>query len=107
MKLDKSQVKSGIVGAIMGACSIMGINALSGHSNNTISSFFDTASHRSKMPMYERVEADKGGDVFITVRGKKYHRRGCYILRRSEEVKQVRSTAVIGVGYKPCKRCKP
>ena len=61
MKLDKKQFSSGVIGAIIGACSVAGINALS------------TATHQSKANMYERVEAVADGDVFITPKGKKYH----------------------------------
>ena len=106
MKLDKSHITSGVVGAIMGTCSVMGINALS-ENNNVISSFFDSKSHRGKAAMYDRVEADAGGDVFITTKGRKYHRSGCYILRQSDEVKQATLSDVIGVGYEPCKKCRP
>ena len=105
MKLDKRQVTSGIVGAIMGACSVMGINALS--DNNVKSSFFESTSHRGKASMYGRVEADADGDVFITAKGRKYHRGDCYILKQSDEVKQASQSDVIGVGYEPCKKCKP
>ena len=106
MKLDKSHITSGIVGAIIGACSVMGINALSDN-KNAISSFFDSMSHRGKASMYDRVEADEDGDVFITAKGRKYHRRNCYILRQSDEVKQAKHSDVIGVGYQPCKKCRP
>ena len=95
MKLDKKQVSSGIVGAILGACSVAGINAL------------DSATHKAKVPMYERVEADVNGDVFITPKGKKYHRKGCYILRQSDEVKRASRSDVADVGYGPCKKCRP
>ena len=106
MKLDKSNITSGIVGAIMGACSVLGINALSDN-NNGISSFLNSVSHRGKASMYDRVEADADGDVFITTKGRKYHRGGCYILRQSDEVKQATLSDVIDVGYQPCKKCKP
>lgn len=107
MKLDKSHIKSGIVGAMLGAGSVMGFNALSGHSNGTMSSFFDSMSHRGRASMYERVGADADGDVFITTKGKKYHKGGCYILRQSDEVKQASQSVVIGAGYEPCKKCRP
>ena len=106
MKLDKSHITSGIVGAIMGASSVMGINALSDN-DNAISPFFDSKSHWGKASMYDRVEADADGDVFITTKGRKYHRRGCYILRQSDEVKQATLSDVIEVGYEPCKKCRP
>ena len=77
MKLDRKQFSSGIVGAIIGASSVAGINALS------------SVSHKSKAPMYERVEAVVDGDVLITPKGKKY---------RSD---------VVSVGYEPCRKCKP
>ena len=54
MKLDKSNITSGIVGAFVGACSVMGINALSDN-NNVITSFFDSTSHRDKGSMFDRV----------------------------------------------------
>lgn len=106
MKLDKGHITSGIVGAVMGASSVMGIIALS-DSDNVISPFFDSMSHRGKASMYDRVEADADGDVFITTKGRKYHRRSCYILRQSDEVKQATLSDVIGVGYEPCKKCRP
>ena len=53
MKLDKGQLKSGIVGAVFGACSVAGINAL------------DSAAHGPKVSIYERVETVADGDVFI------------------------------------------
>lgn len=106
MKLDKTHITSGLVGAIMGACSVMGINALPDN-KNVISSFFDPMSHRGNASMYERVEHDADGDVFITTKGRKYHRRGCYILRQSDEVKQATHLDAIGVGYEPCKKCRP
>ena len=90
----------------MGASSVMGINALSDNSS-VISSFFDSMPHRGKASMYDRVEADADGDVFITTKGRKYHRRSCYILRQSDEVKQATLSDVIGVGYEPCKKCRP
>lgn len=95
MKLDKKQFSSGVVGAILGACSVVGINTL------------NTATHKSKIPMYERVEASEDGDVYITPKGKKYHRKGCYVLRLSDEVKQASRPDVIDVGYKPCRKCRP
>ena len=106
MKLDKNHIMSGIVGAIMGASSVMGINALSDN-DNAISSFFDSTSHRGRASMYDRVETDTDGDVFITTKGKKYHRGGCYVLRQSDEVKQATLSDVIEVGYEPCKKCRP
>ncbi len=95
MKLDKKQISSGIVGAIFGACSIAGINALG------------SAAHGAKAEMYDRVEADVNGDVFITPKGKKFHRDGCYVLRQSDEVKCASRSEVTDVGYKPCRKCKP
>ncbi len=95
MKLDRKQVSSGIVGAILGASSVVGINA-SG-----------TMTHKSKASMYEQVETVVDGDVFITPKGKKYHRGGCYILRQSDEVKRASRSDVLGVGYEPCRKCRP
>ncbi len=95
MKLDRKQFSSGVVGAVIGACSVAGINALG------------TATHRPKAPMYERVEAVADGDVLITPKGKKYHREGCFILRQSEEVKRASRSDVVCVGYEPCRKCKP
>ena len=95
MRLDKKQFSSGIVGAVIGACSVAGINALS------------SATHKSKASMYERVETVADGDVFITPKGKKFHRSGCYILRQSDEVKQATRSDVIDAGYKACKKCRP
>lgn len=107
MKIDKGHFSSGIVGAVIGACSVMGINALSGRGDNMVSSFFDAASHKAKVSMYERVDADVDGDVFITPKGKKFHRGGCYILRQSDETKRASRSDVISVGYDPCKKCRP
>ncbi len=95
MKLDKKQFSSGIVGAVIGACSVAGINAL------------DSATHKSKASMYESVESAEDGDVFITPKGKKYHREDCYILRQSEESKCASRSDVISAGYEPCRKCRP
>ena len=95
MKLDKKQFSSGVIGAIFGACSVAGINVLS------------TATHGSKADMYERVDANADGDVFITPKGKKYHREGCYILRQSDEVKRTLRSDVTDAGYEPCRKCRP
>jgi len=95
MKLDKKQFSSGVVGAFIGACSVAGINAL------------NTATHGSKTNMYKRVETVEDGDVFITPKGKKFHREGCYVLRQSDEIKRSSRSAVTGVGYEPCKKCRP
>ena len=107
MKFDKSHIRSGIVGAMIGAGSVMGINELSDNGNSTIFSFFDASSHRGKVSMFERVEANDDGDAFITTKGKKYHRGSCYILRQSDEVKRALRSEVIDVGYEPCKKCRP
>ena len=106
MRLDRKNLVCGGIGAIMGACSVMTFNALS-DDNNVISSFYESLSHRGKASMYDRVEADTEGDVFITTKGRKYHRRDCYMIRQSDEVKQATRSAVIGVGYAPCKKCRP
>jgi len=106
MQLDRKNLVCGGIGAIMGACSVMTFNALS-DDNNVISSFYESLSHRGKASMYDRVEADADGDVFITTKGKKYHRRDCYMIRQSDEVKQATRSAVAGVGYTPCKKCRP
>ena len=95
MKLDKKQFSSGVIGAIFGACSVAGINAL------------NTATHKPNVTMYERVDANADGDVFITLKGKKYHSRGCYVLRHSDEVKRASRSEVIDVGYEPCRKCRP
>ena len=95
MKLDKKQFSSGIVGAVIGACSVAGINAL------------DSATHKSKASVYESVESAEDGDVFITPKGKKYHREDCYILRQSEESKCASRSDVISAGYEPCRKCRP
>ena len=95
MKLDKKQFSSGIVGAVIGACSVAGINAL------------DSATHKSKASMYESVESAEDGDVFITPKGKKYHREDCYVLRQSEESKCASRSDVISAGYEPCRKCRP
>lgn len=95
MRLDKKQFSSGIVGAAIGACSVAGINALS------------SATHKSKATMYERVETVADGDVFITPKGKKFHRGGCYILKQSDEVKRASRSDVMDIGYEPCRKCRP
>lgn len=105
MKLNRSNIVSGCVGAFMGACAVWGVNTLLGHDESASFSFF--TSHKAKQSMFERVETDADGDVYITPRGKKYHRRGCYILKNSDEVKGSSRSSVVKVGYTPCKKCKP
>jgi hypothetical protein len=101
MKTDKSHIVSGSIGAILGACSIWGISTLSG--SNATSPF----SKKAELTMYEKVADDPDGDVYITSKGKKYHTAGCYILRKSDEIKQASRSSVIEVGYTPCRKCKP
>ena len=86
----------------MGACSVLGIHSLS--ESNGISGFF---SHGSKQTMYESVDADEDGDVFVTPSGKKFHRAGCFILNHAKEVKQTSRSAAVDVGYKSCGKCNP
>ena len=95
MMFEKKHISSGIVGAVFGACTVAGFNALG------------STTHRTKAQMYERVESDVDGDVFITPKGKKYHREDCYILRQSDEVKRASRSDVKGVGYEPCRKCRP
>jgi hypothetical protein len=102
MKLNRSNIVSGCVGTVMGACSVLGIQAVSGSKGHSFSLL-----HRPNQTMYERVEADEDGDVYITSNGKKYHRYSCYILERASESKQVSSDAAKEAGFKPCKKCNP
>lgn len=102
IRLNKNNIVSGCVGTVMGACSVLGIQAISDSKGNSFSLL-----HGAKQTMYERVEADEDGDVYITSNGKKYHRSSCYILERASESKQVSSTAAEEVGYKPCRKCNP
>ena len=101
MKIDKKHIVSGIIGAILGACSIWGISVFS--RSNVASSF----SKKTELTMYEKVADDPDGNVYITPKGKKYHAGGCYILRKSDEIKQASLSSVIEVGYTPCRKCKP
>jgi micrococcal nuclease len=101
MKIDKGQIVSVSIGAILGICSIWGIGALS--RSNTASLF----SKEAELTMYEKVADDPDGDVYITPKGKKYHTAGCFFLRKSDEVKQASCSSVIEVGYKPCRKCNP
>ena len=101
MKIDKSHIVSGSIGAILGACSIWGIGVLFG--SNASSPF----SKKAELTMYEKVKDDPDGDVYITPKGKKYHDGGCFILRKSDEIKQASRSSVIEVGYTPCRKCKP
>ena len=101
MKINKSHIVSGSIGAILGVCSIWGIGALSG---SKASSLF---SKKAEQTMYEKVADAPDGDVYITPKGKKYHAGDCYILRNSDEIKQASLSSVIKVGYTPCKKCKP
>ena len=101
MKIDKSHIVSGSIGAILGTCSIWGIGALFG--SNACSSF----SKKAERTMYEKVVYAPDGDVYITPKGKKYHTAWCVILRKSDEMKKASRSSVIEVGYTPCKKCKP
>ena len=101
MKIDKSHIVSSSIGAVLGACSIWGIGVLSG--GNAASSSFT----KKELIMYEKVSDDPGGDVYITPKGKKYHAAGCFVLRKSDVIKQASRSSVIEVGYTPCSKCKP
>lgn len=107
MKLDKSHIVSGGIGVLLGACSVWGVGALSGKDSNGVSPFFQSFSRKAKQTMYERVEFDLDGDVYITPKGKKYHDPSCYILRQADEKKQASRTSVVSVGYEPCRKCIP
>lgn len=101
MKLDKSHIVSGSIGAILGAFSMWGIGTMSGnYANHLFSNCKETT-------IYEKVNEDLGGDVYITPKGKKYHAPWCYILRKSDEMKQTSRSSVVNVGYTPCRKCKP
>lgn len=65
------------------------------------------SSNEKETTIYEKVNEDLDGDVYITPKGKKYHAPGCYILRKSEEFKQASRSSAIEVGYTPCRKCKP
>ena len=97
MKIDKSHIVSGSIGAIIGACSTWGIGVLS----ESIST------NKAEQTMYEKVVDDPDGDVYITPKGKKYHVAGCFVLRKSDAIKQASRASVIKVGYTPCMKCKP
>ena len=101
MKLDKSHIVSGSIGAILGAFFIWEIGTISGNHAALFSS------NEKETTIYEKVNEDLDGDVYITPKGKKYHAPGCYILRKSEEFKQASRSSVIEVGYTPCRKCKP
>lgn len=101
MKIDKSHIVSGSIGAILGVCLMWGIGVLSG--SNAASPF----SKKAERTMYEKIVDDPDGDVYITSKGKKYHAAWCVILRKSDEMKQSSRSSVIEVGYMPCKKCKP
>lgn len=101
IKIDKSHIVSGSIGAILGACSTWGIGILSG--SNLASHFIN----KTELTMYEKVADDSDGDVYITPKGKKYHVVGCFVLRKSDEIKQASRSSVIEVGYTPCSKCKP
>lgn len=101
MKIDKSHIVSGSIGAILGILLIWGITVLS--RSNVASSF----SKKVELTMYEKVANDPDGNVYITPKGKKYHAGGCYVLRKSDEIKQASLSSVVEVGYTPCRKCKP
>lgn len=101
MKLGKRDLISGCVGIVIGACSFFAVQQIFGHSSASSSPF------SADETMYEKVEQDAGGDVYVTPNGKKYHRSHCYTLNMAEETKQVSSAEAESVGYKPCKKCKP
>jgi hypothetical protein len=107
MELNKNQLISGGIGVLLGASSVLGIESLFGNGGNTISPFAAPSAFKSKTTMYERVEQDESGDVYVTPKGKKYHRVGCYILRKAHEIKRVSSSDAMDEGYMPCSKCNP
>lgn len=103
MKIGKTHLISGCVGIVIGVCSVLAVQHFSGHrSSSSASSAFS-----ADKTMYEEVEQDDAGDVYVTPNGKKYHRRECYTLNMADEAKQVSAAKAEAVGYKPCKKCKP
>lgn len=107
MALNKNQLISGGIGVLLGASSVVGIESLFDNMDNKISPFVVPSTFKSKSTMYERVELDENGDVYITPKGKKYHRLRCYILKKAHRIKQVSSAAAIDEGYMPCSKCNP
>lgn len=103
MEWDRRQLVSGGVGALLGACTVLGIGTLSDQKSNVT----HPSAHRSKQVLYERVEENGDGDVFITRKGKKFHCEWCYILKNSDVTKQVLRSDAINAGYEPCRKCKP
>ena len=104
MKIGKIHLTSGCVGIVIGVCSVLAVQHFSGHRSSASSSSSPFSADKT---MYEEVEQDDAGDVYVTPNGKKYHRRECYILNMADEAKQVSATKAETVGYKPCKKCKP
>lgn len=92
--MNRSHFINYSIGAIMIVCSLGSMGLLSNCSYK-------------KAKMYERVDEDRDGDVYITTTGKKYHQSRCFFIKRAVEVKQASRADVIEVGYKPCKKCRP
>ena len=67
MKFDKSHIVSGSIGAILGAFFIWEIGTISGNHAALFSS------NEKETTIYEKVNEDLDGDVYITPKGKKYH----------------------------------
>ena len=106
MKFNKNQLISGGIGVLLGAGSVLGIESVS-KEDSFSSSLFNSSVQRKEVTMYEKVNTDLNGDVYITPNGKKYHNEWCYTLQNADEIKQVSRSSAINVGYKPCKKCKP
>ena len=44
-------------------------------------------------------------DVFVTQRGKKYHKQECRLIKNKENVVKLEKKEALEKGYEPCKRC--
>ncbi|MGN0286425.1 MAG: hypothetical protein ACI4B6_02015, partial [Atopobiaceae bacterium] len=53
--------------------------------------------------------ADNGGDetVYVTPKGKKYHRQGCRTLKKSKTLIPMTKSEAQAQGYDACKVCNP
>lgn len=99
-KINKGNIVSGLVGAVLGVAGTFGGQAIFDNNANNQ----DTYNIKKEISNFEIVDYDANGDVFITRYGKKYHYEWCSVIQ-SKETQQVNSSQARKAGLNPCKRC--
>ncbi len=108
MEISNSNIKSSLVGFVVGMFSFAGGEALYEKYFNTpqqapMSGFMNN--YIPEQTPYERLKNETDGEVYVTPKGKKYHNSWCSTLKRIKNYKCISLEDAINTGYEPCSRC--